>query len=126
MKRYHVDNGRYSNNGFMARLNANNQTINFRGIGAHHQNGIVERRIRTVTKIARTIILHNQRYWPERVDTMVWPFAVKAAIEMLNLLQLDLYGNTPTAKLYNIKNIKPNAHGYHIFGCPVFVMNSKL
>ena len=57
-KRYHADNGRYANNGFMASLNANNQIITFCGVGAHHQNGIVEQRIRTVTKIPRTFILH--------------------------------------------------------------------
>ena len=61
-KRYHKNNRRYSENGFMASLNANNQKIIFCGFGAHHKNGIFERRIRTVTKIARTIILHAQRY----------------------------------------------------------------
>ena len=110
----------------MESLNANNKTINFCGVGAHHHNGIVERRIQTVTKISRTIILNAQRYWPECVDIMLWPFSVKAAIEILNFLQLDLDGNTPTAKFYNIKNIKPNAHEYHTFGCPVYVLNSEI
>ena len=53
-------------------------------------------------------------------------FSVKEAIEILNLLQLDLDGNTPTAKFYNIKNIKPNAHECYTFGCTVYVLNSKL
>ena len=57
---------------------------------------------------------------------MLCLFAVKAAIERLNLLQLDLDGNTTTDKFYNINNIKPNAHEYHTFGCPVYVLNSKL
>ena len=57
---------------------------------------------------------------------MLWLFGFKAAIEILNFLQLDLDGNTPTAKFYNIKNIKPNAHKYHTFGCPVYVLNYKL
>ena len=55
------------------------------------------------------------------MEKMLWLFAVKVAIE---ILYLD--GNTPTAKLYNIKNINPNAHQYHTFGCPVYVLNSKL
>ena len=59
MKRYHAHNGRYTNNGFMVSLNAKNQTITFYGIGTHHQNSIVERRISTVTKKARRIILHT-------------------------------------------------------------------
>ena len=61
----------------MESLNANKYTINFCGVGAHHKNGLVERRIRTVTEIARTIILRGKRYWPERVDTMIWLFDVK-------------------------------------------------
>ena len=42
VKIYHADNRRYSENSFMASLNANNQKISFCDIGAHHQNGIVE------------------------------------------------------------------------------------
>ena len=64
VKRYHVDNRKYSDNGFMTSLKANNHTTTFCGVGAHHQNGIVERRIWIVTKISRTIFLHAQCYWP--------------------------------------------------------------
>ena len=42
VKRYHTDNRSYDDNGFMASLNANNPTITFCGVGAHHQNGIFE------------------------------------------------------------------------------------
>ena len=55
VKRYHADNEGYDNNGFMVSLNTNNQTITFYGVGAHHHNGIFERRIWNVTEIARTI-----------------------------------------------------------------------
>ena len=44
----------------------------------------------------------------------------------MNLLQLDLDGNTPTAKFYNIKNINPNAHKYNTCGCTVYFLNYKL
>ena len=81
VRRYHADNGRYANNGFLASINANDQTITFCGVGAHHQNGIIKRRIRIVTETALTLLLHSQRHWPECVDTMLWPFAVKAAID---------------------------------------------
>ena len=45
---YHADNRRYAGNGFMASLNAKNQTVTFCGVGDHHHNGIVEQRIQTV------------------------------------------------------------------------------
>ena len=57
---------------------------------------------------------------------MLWKFSVNAAIDILNFLQLDLNRNTPTVQLYNIKNIKPNAHEYHTFGCSVYILNYKL
>ena len=44
VNRYHTDNVRYAENGFMASLNANNQKIIFCGVCAHHQNDIVEQR----------------------------------------------------------------------------------
>ena len=42
VKIYHADNRRCADNGFMASLNSNNQTIAFCGVGAPHQNGIIE------------------------------------------------------------------------------------
>ena len=68
--------------------------------GAHHQNGIVERRIRLITETARTLLLHAQRHWPEHITTMLWPFAVKAAIERINYLSFDLEGKTPANKFF--------------------------
>ncbi len=59
---YHADNGQYADNGFLASINSNNQTITFCGVGAHHQNGVIERRIRVVTETARTLLLHAQHH----------------------------------------------------------------
>ena len=126
MKRYHADNGRYADKGFVDSANECNQVITFCGVGAHHQNGVVERRIRAITETSLTLLLHAQRHWPEYVDTMLWPFAVKAAIERLNCLQMDLNGNTPNAKMFNTKQLKMNVGDYHVFGCPVYVLDSKL
>ncbi len=97
VKQYHADNGQYADKGFMAALDANNQTITFCAAGAYHQNGIVERQIRVITEVAQTLLLHAQRHWPKCVDTMLWPFAIKAAIKRMNCLQVDLDGNTPKA-----------------------------
>ncbi|KAL7502463.1 hypothetical protein ACHAXN_000893 [Cyclotella atomus] len=57
-----------------------NQTITFCGVGAHHQNGVVKRRIWLITEVSRTLLLHAQHHWPKYITTMLWPFAVKAAI----------------------------------------------
>ena len=60
------------------------------------------------------------------LDVLKQCFGLKVAIQILNFLQLDLDENNQTANFYNIKNIKPNPDEYHTFGCPVYVMNSKL
>jgi hypothetical protein len=45
VKHYHADNGRFKDKEFMKSIEKNNQTISFSGVGAHHQNGIAEKRI---------------------------------------------------------------------------------
>ena len=42
VKHYHADNGRFSDNGFIDAINTKDQKITFCGVGAHHQNGIIE------------------------------------------------------------------------------------
>jgi hypothetical protein len=64
VKHYHADNGRFSDTVFLAACNKLNQTIEFCGVGAHHQNGIVENRNKQLTQIARVLLLHGMRMWP--------------------------------------------------------------
>ena len=42
VKHYHADNGLFSDNGFIDAVNGKDQKITFCGVGAHHQNGIIE------------------------------------------------------------------------------------
>ena len=79
-----------------------------------------------VIEPARTLLLHAQRHWPECVDTMLWPFAVKAAIDRLNNLQIDLDGNTPSSNFFGTSSKSINVDDYHVFGCPVYVLDSRL
>eukprot|EP00957_Ditylum_brightwellii_P204610 15340125-Ditylum_brightwellii.AAC.2 len=57
------------------------QELSFCGVGAHHQNGIVENKINILTLIARTLLLHSKHYWPEYITVMLWPFALLAAAD---------------------------------------------
>ena len=43
VKHYHAENGRFSENGFIDAINQKYQKINFCGVGAQHQNGIVKK-----------------------------------------------------------------------------------
>ncbi|KAL7464148.1 hypothetical protein ACHAXS_004483 [Conticribra weissflogii] len=63
------------------------QRLTLCGVSAHHQNGIVERAIKSLTLITRTILLHAQRHWPEYITTMLWPLALRAAQDRMNQRQ---------------------------------------
>ena len=95
VKHYHSNNGRFADNGFIDAVNGKYQNITFCGVGAHHQNGIIENKNKILTTGGRTLMLHGRRRWPNMIDEMFWPFETKAVAERLNSLQVDLAGQTP-------------------------------
>ena len=75
-----------------------NQTITLCAVGGHQQNAIVERNIKKLTLIAKTILLHAIRHWPEYPPTMMWPFVLKEAAFRLNKFSIwtDIRSNEAT------------------------------
>ena len=63
---------------------ATNQTISFSGVDAHQQNVIAERMIKTVTYIARSMLLNAMICWTGVITTELWPYAIKLAIDVGN------------------------------------------
>jgi hypothetical protein len=57
--RYHADNAPFCAMEFVQDCTNQNQKVSYLGVGAHHQNGVAERAIRTVTSWARTMMLHQ-------------------------------------------------------------------
>jgi hypothetical protein len=80
IKHYHADNAPFGANEFKADIANQDQELTFYGVGAHHQNGIAERSIRTVTQWARAILIHSTLHWPEVADLKLWPFALDHVI----------------------------------------------
>ena len=103
IKHYHKNNGRFSDNGFIDAVNGKDQKITFCGVDAHHQNVIMENKIRILTTGGRKLLLHSRRMWPNMIDEMFWSFAIKAVAERLNSLQLDLTRETPESILHGIE-----------------------
>jgi GAG-pre-integrase domain len=58
----------------------------FSGVGAHHQAGIAEHAIGTITSWARTMMLHSIIHWPDAADLQLWQFAMDHAVYIWNLL----------------------------------------
>jgi len=86
VQKYHADNGRFADKGFRDDCISNNQTISFCGVGAHHQNGIAENKIKDLTLGGRTLLLHAKRMLPEYISTILWPFAMKCHEDRMNNL----------------------------------------
>ncbi len=123
---YCADNGRFADSGFQQAVKDCNQKITHCPVKAHHQNGIVERRIKELTLISRTLLLHAKCHWPDYVTTMMWPFALKEAAYRLNWLSLRSDGCSCEATFFNVDTNFIDPSIYHTFRSPCFVLDSRL
>ena len=74
IKSFRADNGVFKSAEFRLELKDNGQNITFCGVGAHHQNGIAERYIRTMVENARTVLLNAHARWPDMIYMEMWTF----------------------------------------------------
>jgi hypothetical protein len=86
IKGYLADNLPFNSADFRADLTNKHQTIDFSGVGAHHQNGVAERSIKTITSLAHAMLLHMIFHWPVQADLQLWPFAFLHAVYIWNHL----------------------------------------
>ena len=125
VERYHADNGRFAEKVFVQDVKDKQQNITFCGVGSHHQNGIAERRIKTLGEDARTMLAHGAHLWPEVVNKRLWTFAYKAACRARNEFKLDENLLSPMEKITGIKN-KQSVKNEHPLFCPVYTLHKKL
>jgi hypothetical protein len=85
-KAYHANNGHFSDKGFHDECTSSNQVITFCGVGSHHQNGIGEQKIKELTLVACTLLLHAKHMLPEYISMIMWPFALKCEEDRPNNL----------------------------------------
>ena len=126
VKHYRADNDRFAARSFTNDCKASTQRINFCGVGAHHQNGIADNTIKQLTLISRNLLIHAQNYWPEYISTMLWPFALKAAQDCLNQLNVNLDGTTPYVIFSGVAAKNFRLRYFCTFGCPCYVLDSRL
>jgi hypothetical protein len=110
---------------FMDAIKTSNQTISFCGVGAHHQNGIAERRIRDITEAAQTCLLHAQHRWPKAITPNLWPQALKHVVNIRNSLPHQANSSSPLL-LFSGTDVQLNLQHFHPFGCPVYVLEAPL
>ena len=125
IRSYHADNGRFSEAAFKDDCERCDQDISFCAVGTHNQNEIAKANIKTFTLGVRTSLLRAKRLWPEAITTILWPFAMQYFMECYNNFHFDDNGKSPLMKFSGIDE-KSSIEHFHPFGCPVFVLDSKL
>ena len=104
IRSFRADNGVFKSKEFKLELEENGQAVTFCGVGAHHQNGIAERYIRTMVERTRTVLLNAHAMWPEIVDIELWTFAFRHIVtKWNNTPRPDLEYKTPDEVFSGVK-----------------------
>jgi hypothetical protein len=121
---YLTDSGAFKANKFVSHIHERHQLLSLCGTNAHHQNGIAERAIQSISSMARAMILHAIMHWKDGIDASLWPMEVTYTNHIYNstpkdgVYPLDIFtGSTvPWHRLMDM----------HVWGCPVYVLDPKV
>eukprot|EP00804_Cyclotella_cryptica_P001538 CCRYP_003742-RB/>CCRYP_003742-RB protein AED:0.39 eAED:0.39 QI:0/0/0/1/0/0/2/0/211 len=86
IKGYHLNNGVFGSAEFCSHCCDLGQSKRFSGMGAHHQNGVAERAIQTITNVARANMLHATLHCPDKTFIDLWPLAMSYGVWVYNKL----------------------------------------
>ena len=86
---YHADNGVLKANSYVKHLKDHNQMVRYCGVNSYHQNDVAERAIRTVSEMARAILLHASSRWKNGISRSLWPMAIDYSTYIYNNIPND-------------------------------------
>eukprot|EP00957_Ditylum_brightwellii_P164029 12489065-Ditylum_brightwellii.AAC.1 len=95
-------------------------------VGAHHQNAVAEELIGTIVCSARTMMIHAAIYWPETLNSMLWPFALEYAVDLWNHLPDMDTGLSPLDNFSGTIKDHSRLLEAHVWGCPAYVLDPTL
>ncbi len=121
IKCYHTDLGIFASNDFCLSYTQQKQRMKFCGVNAHHQNGIAERHICSITECARTMLIHTMISWPDIITEQLWSYTLCLAVDLHNTTP-GPSGLTPEEIFTGLKNCNRFSE-FHPFGCPIFILN---
>ena len=124
---YHADNFPFTASDFLEDMKLQDQEITLSGVSAHHQNGISERNIRTITLWARTMMLELLIHWPKEFRADLWPFAMEHAVYLWNHIPRDDTGLSPFEAFTGSKQPSHDViTRAKVLFSPVYVLDPKL
>jgi hypothetical protein len=124
---YHADSAPFRAAEFVRDCDIKNQTIDYSGVGAHHQNGLAEGSIKTVCSWARAMMLHFIIHWPGEARLNLWPMALDHSVYLWNNMPKRGTRMAPIELFTGMKFPNYNhLQRSHVWGCPVYVLNPML
>lgn len=75
IQRYHADNGVFAVKAFMEDCVYKDQKLQYSAFNTHHQNRAAERYIKTITNMARAMLIHCPLLWPKQNKLEHWSIA---------------------------------------------------
>jgi hypothetical protein len=84
VKSYHAENGAFRSKTFQKSIDNKNQQLNFSGVNAQWQNGLVECSNGTLCAAARSMLNHAILRWDKIITAELWPFAIQHAATIYN------------------------------------------
>lgn len=124
VKHYHADNGIFASRAFREEVQRCGQTLSFCAVGAHHQNGVAERRIQDLSETARSSLAYAAHRNPAVTDHL-WPFALRHASYTRRLLPRSGKIQSPL-EIFSASTVRPNLKNLHPFGAPTYVLQESL
>lgn len=123
---YHADNGCFAENAWKQPSAALQQSLSYRGVGAHFQNGVAEHRIRDLSNAAKASLLHAIYHWSEGISRFFLPYALKYACDVRN--KYRYYRNSTPENIFSgVTSFDPSKlQCLQPFGCPVYVLDDGL
>jgi hypothetical protein len=108
---YYADNVPFNAEEWKNDMQSKDQELSLSGAGAHHQNGIAERMIKTVVSWARAMLLHMVIHWPDRSDLSLWPYALEYSVYIWNHLSNQKTGLCPEEYLQAPRSLSERYRG---------------
>ena len=125
LRSFLTDNGVFKAKDFRDDLERRGQTIHFSGVGGKHQNGVAENGIKTISNLARAMLIHSALRWPAAHDLTLWPLCLQHAVYIWNKLP-GADGLSPEEKWTSVKSDHRHLRQLHPWGCPAYVLHPTL
>jgi hypothetical protein len=93
---YLNDSSDFKGNSFMKNIHENPQLMKLCVTNVHHQNGVAEIAIQTISNMSRSMILHASMHWKDGIDASLWHQAVTYDNHVYNTTSKDGVCTTDT------------------------------